>query len=102
MKKKGIELEDTISYSESNLFTTKQEKNKSDINLITTSPDSISINPQAIETETDTETMIKPGKPKRKYTTTAETLLNIFCTQLVFQVYFFQNITSRWNISSRS
>ena len=68
MKKKGIELEDTISYSESNLFTTKQEKNKSDINLITTSPDSISINPQAIETETDTETMIKPGKPKRKYT----------------------------------
>ena len=68
MKKRGIELEDTISYSESNLFTIKKENNRSDMNLITTSPDSISINHQAIETETDTETMIKPGKPKRKYT----------------------------------
>ena len=40
----------------------------SEMNLITTSPDEISITPKAIETDTDTETMIKPGKPKRKYT----------------------------------
>lgn len=68
MKKKGIETEDTISYSETSLFTTKQDMQLSEMNLITTSPDEISITPKAIETDTDTETMIKPGKPKRKYT----------------------------------
>jgi len=63
--KLGTESDEGMIYSESNIFTIQNENNE--IKLITTSPDDISTFKQS-ETETDTETMIKPGKKKRKYT----------------------------------
>ena len=64
----GTDTDEELIYSESNIFTISTSKDKItniEAGLITTSPDEIStIN----ETETDTETMIKPGKKKRKYT----------------------------------
>ena len=60
--KLGAVSSDSAIYSESNIFSINKEA--VDNKLITTSPDEIST---VKESETDTETMIKPGKPKRKY-----------------------------------
>jgi transcription initiation factor TFIIIB Brf1 subunit/transcription initiation factor TFIIB len=63
--KLGSDTDDNALYSESNIFSVSSTIN--DAKLITTSPDEISTLKHT-ETETDTETMIKPGKPKKKYT----------------------------------